>query len=308
MEVLQFSIFIWSFCFIYITIARKSLTQTEDLSLFLERQKAQLSLLSMFTWLYWGGACLLIIYFENDVFLQFLVFCFLAFLFPWFSPHFHIYARALLVFVVSQQSWFWLFSFINFRGGTLQRQARACFCFCVFVFWLLSSFSAGCSCLLLLVFCLLVCLECQLIRFVISTFMPIFFIEFSFILLSPPPPRQECRVAMMMKDIGQPSSSIWRFQRYPPSSPVTMFFGLGIWTVWGLWRTKQTRIFGSFCDKAASLFSTLAINIVYDSHKCWADSFCNNIKCLTVFSAKLTDLNCLSTLMQLHMLVVCIVT
>ena len=51
---------------------------------------------------------------------------------------------------------------------------------------LLSSFSIGCSCLLLLVFLFFVCLEFQINRFVFSTFTPVFFIEISFVL--PPPP------------------------------------------------------------------------------------------------------------------------
>ena len=87
------------------------------------------------------------------------------------------------------------FTFSNFTplgwssgGGTLQRLARTCFC--IFVIWLLSSFSVGCSCLLLLVFFLFfVYLEFQIIRFVISTFTSIFFIEIFFV-LPPPPPSQ----------------------------------------------------------------------------------------------------------------------
>ena len=52
----------------------------------------------------------------------------------------------------------------------------------------MSSFSVGCSCLLLLVFCFFVCLEFQIIRFVF--YGNIFFIEISFVFLPPPPQMQ----------------------------------------------------------------------------------------------------------------------
>ena len=83
---------------------------------------------------------------------------------------------------------FGLFFFIHFPIYS----SKACFCFCVFVIWLLSSFSVGCSCLLLLVFLFL--LEFQIIRFVRSTFTPIF-IGISFVYPSPPPPRAFVPVA-----------------------------------------------------------------------------------------------------------------
>ena len=60
------------------------------------------------------------------------------------------------------------------------------FCFCVFAIWFMSSFGVGCSCLLcLFVVFFFVCLEFQIIRFVISTLTPKFFIEMSFCFLLP---------------------------------------------------------------------------------------------------------------------------
>ena len=69
--------------------------------------------------------------------------------------------------------------------------ARACFCFCVLVIWLLSSFSVGCF--VIACFLFFVCLEFQIIWFVISTFTPIFFIEISFVLPPPPPAHLQAR-------------------------------------------------------------------------------------------------------------------
>ena len=60
------------------------------------------------------------------------------------------------------------------------------FLLCVFIIFFLFSFSIGCSCMLLLVF-FFICLEFQIILFVISTSTPIFFIEISLVFLPPPP-------------------------------------------------------------------------------------------------------------------------